>query len=68
MCRILIKSIGPTGVGFISHDVGEEFLKEAEKLRDKLAHGQDLVVGSFWQDIIELTEKIEALLKRIEKI
>ncbi len=55
-------------LGFISHDAGEQFLKEAEKLRDKLAHGQDIVIGSSWQDIIELTEKIEELLKRIETV
>jgi hypothetical protein len=35
-----------------SKSSGEKFLKNAEKLRNKLAHAQDLVGGSSWFDLI----------------
>lgn len=47
---------------------GKYVLKSTEKLRDKLAHAQDMVAGSTWPEIIELTKDIERLLKEFENI
>ena len=43
----------------------DELLREAEKLRDKLAHSQqDLVEGTSWQELIGLIDQMEALVHR----
>ncbi|MBD2440379.1 hypothetical protein [Nostoc sp. FACHB-110] len=47
---------------------GEKFLKSAEQLRNRLAHAQNLVTGSSWQDLISLAEAMETLLIRCEEI
>ena len=52
---------------FKSKMSGEHLLKEAEKLRDKLAHAQDIVTGSSWPEVIDLATEIEALLGRCEQ-
>ena len=41
-------------------------LESAEKLRDKLCHAQDIVVGSTWQEVIDLVRNIERLLEFFE--
>lgn len=54
-------------VGLGSKSSIEPLLEEAEKLRNKVAHGQDLVKGSKWPQIIDLAGKMERLLERLEK-
>jgi hypothetical protein len=40
-------------------------LRDFEKLRDRLAHSQqDLVEGTTWPELIDLVEKVEALVHR----
>jgi len=51
-----------------SKSSGEKFLKNAEKLRNKLAHAQDLVGGSSWFELISLAEGLEKLLILCEQI
>ncbi len=51
-----------------SRKAGERFFSEAEALRDRLAHAQSIVNGSSWPKIINLTEKINALLRRGEEV
>lgn len=52
-------------LNFKSKKAGEKFLKEAEKLRDKLAHSQqDIVEGISWQELIDLIDEMEALVHR----
>lgn len=52
-------------LGFKSKGKGEELLKEAEKLRDRLAHSQqDIVEGISWQELIDLIDQMEALVHR----
>lgn len=41
-------------------------LESAEKLRDKLCHAQDIVVGSTWQEVIDLMKNIEQFLEFFE--
>ncbi len=37
--------------------------KEMERLRDRLAHGQDLAAGSRWEDVLAVADDLEAFLK-----
>jgi len=54
-------------IGYAPEDLND-LLKNAEKTRDKLAHAQDLVTGTSWEEIIDLTEKMQLLLERCEGI
>ena len=52
-------------LGIESKGKGDELLRESEKLRDRLAHSQqDLVEGTTWRELIDLVEKMEALVHR----
>ena len=52
-------------LGIESKRKGEGLLGEAEKLRNRLAHSQhDLVEGTSWTELIDLIEKMEALVHR----
>ena len=44
-----------------------QFLKNAEKLRDRLAHAQDIIVGSSWSEVVHTTKEIEAFLKKYDE-
>ncbi len=41
--------------------------ERTNKLRDRLAHGQDLVVGSSWEKIIDTVAGLESLLTNLEE-
>jgi CBS domain-containing protein len=48
-----------------SKSKGEELLNDIERLRNRLAHSQlDLVEGTSWQELIDVIEKMEALIHR----
>lgn len=47
---------------------GQEFLKRVERLRDRLAHAQELSKGSSWSEIITLIYEIERLVARCEGV
>lgn len=64
---ILRRSDIQKSVGLESKKSGE-LLESAEKLRNKLAHAQDIVTGSSWPEIIDLAKEIEVLLERCELI
>ncbi len=55
-------------LGFETRRQGDLMLKEAEDLRNKLAHAQDIVSGSSWPQVITLRKRVEALLERGEAI
>jgi hypothetical protein len=57
---------GRAYLGFRSKRMGQLILEEAEELRNKLAHAQDLVSGSSWQQVIRIAAEAEALLERGE--
>jgi hypothetical protein len=57
---------GRAYLGFRSKRMGQLILEEAEELRNKLAHAQDLVSGSSWQQVIRIAAEVEALLERGE--
>jgi len=48
--------------------LGKTLLNSTEKLRDKLAHAQDIVTGTTWPELIDLVREIERLLKLFESI
>jgi hypothetical protein len=54
-------------LGFTSKKSGYRILRSIEKLRDKLAHSQDIVTGSSWEDIISLINDIEKLIQKSEE-
>jgi hypothetical protein len=47
---------------------GKRFFKEAEELRNNLAHAQDIIAGSTWEKVIDLVEEIETTLIKCEEI
>ena len=49
-----------------SKNKAEQFQKEAEELRNSLAHGQDIVTGSKWSELLVLVTKIQKVLKILE--
>ena len=53
--------------GFESKRVGSKILKDVESLRDKLAHSQDIVSGTTWEDIIDLSGNIEKRIQSSEE-
>jgi len=50
-----------------SKNTGKDLLGNIEKLRDKLAHSQDIVEGTTWEKIIDIAGSIEKLIQRSEK-
>jgi len=48
--------------------LGKTLLNSTKKLRDKLAHAQDIVTGTTWPELIDLVREIERLLKLFESI
>lgn len=50
----------------------EKLLKQQilamDRLRNRLAHAQDMVTGSSWEEVIDLTEYIGLLIQRCEGI
>ena len=47
---------------------GDRFLASLEKLRDKLAHAQDIVLGTTWVEIADLAMDIIQLLQLVESM
>ncbi|MBI4188291.1 MAG: hypothetical protein HY529_03685 [Chloroflexi bacterium] len=54
-------------LGFGGKEKTERFLKETEKLRDKLAHSQDVVTGSSWPEILDLVKDMKTILGKLEE-
>jgi hypothetical protein len=50
-----------------SNKKGKKLLEDIEKLRDKLAHSQDIIEGTTWEEIIDLTGNLEKLIQLSEK-
>jgi hypothetical protein len=63
-----VKELVQTKYGDRGLEFAEDKLELAEKLRDKLAHAQDIVAGSSWQEIIDLVKSIEQFLEFFQAI
>ncbi len=55
-------------LGLEPREAGEEQLRHIEDLRDKLAHAQDIVQGSSWEEVITLIGALENLVVKCETI
>lgn len=55
-------------LGLKSKRGGDRLLKQAEQLRNRLAHAQNLVSGSSWGELLALTADLESLLRQCETI
>jgi len=53
-------------IDFKSKTVAEKFFDDAQRLRDRLAHAQDIIKGS-WPDVADLLIEAERVLGRLEK-
>ncbi len=54
-------------LGFPSKKKGRAVFEGVESLRDKLAHAQDLVIGTTWSRLFDIIESSEGLLAGLEK-
>ncbi len=55
-------------IGFDEKKHGKVSFETSEKLRNKLAHAQDIIMGSTWEKVIVLVAEIEDILKKCEVI
>jgi hypothetical protein len=53
-------------LGIVSRTRAEGFFKDAEDMRNRLAHGQDLLAGTSWPRIITMTDEMLDLLAKCE--
>ncbi|HEX7051136.1 MAG TPA: CBS domain-containing protein [Longimicrobiales bacterium] len=52
-------------LGFQSKASGRQFLIAVEDLRNRVAHGQDLVTGTTWEELIQLIERVDLQLAKM---
>jgi len=65
---LILRKVTCAALGFGSKRRALKFFEDAEDLRNNLAHSQDLVLGSSWTEVIELTIGINAFLQRFENL
>jgi hypothetical protein len=63
---LVLKVTTPQQLGFDSRRAADRLFKDAENLRNRLAHSQDLVLGTSWSEVIDLAENIDGFLRRNE--
>jgi hypothetical protein len=63
---IILRLVPHPSLGFASRSSAERLFKDAEGLRNRLAHSQDLVLGTSWAEVIDLAEAIDGFLRRNE--
>jgi hypothetical protein len=63
---LILKILDPAEMGFKSKSKAREFFEDAEKLRDQLAHSQDLVSGTSWPELIDLASGLDSFLRANE--
>lgn len=54
-------------LGFSSRKEGQAVLDSAELLRNQLAHGQPVDVGTTWPEVVALAMRVEAIIERCEE-
>ena len=65
---LIVKVVAPAQLGFDSRRGACKLFINAQRLRDRLAHSQDLVLGTSWADVIDLAGQIDTVMRRIEVI
>ena len=54
--------------GFLVIKTAEQILTRVGKIRDKLAHSQDLVAGTTWEEIIDVSVAVQDMLERSDRL
>ena len=54
--------------GFETKAKAKSVLERIEKIRNNLAHSQDIVSGTTWEKLIEDVQKVERMLQRSDEI
>jgi len=57
-----------TLLGFDSNNKATRFFGKVEALRDRLVHANDLVAGSSWEEVLQVTLELAAFLERTATI
>lgn len=55
-------------LGLKSKSSTNKLLGSIEKIRDKLAHAQDIVTGTTWKELIDTVQQVELMLQRSDDI
>jgi len=63
---LILKKGGSARLGFESKSKANGFFSDAEDLRNRLAHSQDLVLGTSWPAVIDLAIHLYAFLQSFE--
>jgi hypothetical protein len=63
---LILKVVAHQDLGFETKVSAERLFKDAENLRNRLAHSQDLVLGTSWAEVIDLAENIDRFLRQNE--
>ncbi len=53
-----------TSLGFESNNKATKFFGKVEAIRDRLVHANDLVAGSSWDDVLQVTLELAEFLER----
>jgi hypothetical protein len=60
---LILKFVGYGELGFESKGKAERLFEDAENLRNRLAHSQDLVLGTSWVELIDLAASLDSFLQ-----
>lgn len=63
---LILRKLPCADLGFDSKRKALAFFEEAEVLRNRLAHSQDLVLGTRWSDVIDLATNLDGFLQRFD--
>lgn len=55
-------------LGLNTEKGAKRLLLSIEKIRDKLAHSQDMVSGTTWEELIDVVQEVERMLQRSDDI
>ncbi|MFQ5951121.1 MAG: hypothetical protein ACE5KH_03450, partial [Candidatus Geothermarchaeales archaeon] len=55
-------------LGFESKKAGRRTLTQIQKLRDRIAHPQDLTGGTSWGEVIDLVDTLQSLAVKCESV
>ncbi|MCD4785581.1 MAG: CBS domain-containing protein [Candidatus Eremiobacteraeota bacterium] len=54
-------------IGIKSKEKANKIFDKVEKLRNNIAHGYDIISGSSWSEVIEVSDKIESTINNCEE-
>jgi len=63
-----VQSVIAEATGFSSKKKITHFLLEVQRLKDRLAHGHDLITGTTWESLFGLGGNLERSVQRCEEL